>query len=238
MSMSTKPPIQQERAGTDRPKARLPENYEDGLIIRPCLPRIPGILGIGPDQCIASHPPHEPIKEHLHHQFHHMHIRYGFELPQQTLAAIREPVAPAVMMMIKADQRVDCNPIFVARGEGQEGICLHIQGEEVHWVHHDEAGEQATALYEATGRKTPEGYYWSGFYMSDVEEREIRRFSREELLRTIGLGLRADQHFQATWREPKDEPIEPYEVLICLTDDQSSYYTFFRLPIVVPLGPF
>ena len=142
------------------------------------------------------------------------------------------------MMAIPVEQRVDCNPIFVARGKGAEGICLQIDGEEVHWVHHDEAGAQATELYEATGRKLPDGFYWSGFYMSDVEERKVRRFTREQLLRTIGLGLRADQHFQATWREPRDEPIEPYEVLICLTDDRTSYFTFFRLPVVVPIGAF
>lgn len=216
----------------------MPESYEEGLIIRPCLPRIPGILGIGPDQCIASHAPHEPIKEHLHHHLQHMHIRYGFELPSQSLTGITDGVAPAVMMAIPVEQRVDCNPIFVARGEGAEGICLHIDGEEVHWVHHDEAGAQAVELYEATGRKLPDGFYWSGFYMSDVEERKVRRFSREQLLRTIGQGLRADQHFQATWREPRDELIEPYEVLICLTDDQTSYVTFFRLPVVVPIGAF
>ncbi len=164
-----------------------------------------------------------------------MHIRYGFEFPQQNLAGIRD-VAPAVMMAIKAEHRVDCNPIFVARGEGAEGICLFIDGEEVHWVHHEEAGEQATALFQATGRTLPEGYYWSGFYTSDLEERKVRRYTREQLLRTIGLGFRADQHFQATWREPRDEPIEPYDVIICLTDDQSSYVTFFRLPVVVPIG--
>jgi hypothetical protein len=236
--MATQPPVQQQRPETEGAKVRLPENYEHGLIVRPGLPRIPGILGIGPDQCIASHPPHDPIKEHLHHQFHHLHIRYGFEFPQQTLAGIRDAISPVVVMAIRVEQRVDCNPIFVARGEGAEGICLHIDGEEVHWVHHDEAGAQAAELYKATGRELADGFYWSGFYMSDVEEREIRRFTREQLLRTIGLGLRADQHFQATWREPKDEPIEPYEVLICLTDTETSYYTFFRLPIVVPLGAF
>lgn len=216
---------------------RLPIDYEAGLVIRPRLPSIPGILGIGPDQCIASHAPHEPIKEHLHHQLPHLHIRYGFELPAQTLSGI-ERISPAVMMMIRNDQRVDCNPIFVARGEGAEGVTLHIDGEEVHWVHSDEAGTQATELYRATGRETPDGYYWSGFYMSDTAERKTRSFTREQLLRTIGLGFRADQHFQATWREPREAPIEPYEVLICLTDDQTSYFTFFKLPIVVPIGAF
>jgi hypothetical protein len=217
--------------------ARMPEAYEDGLIVRPCMPAIPGILNIGPDTCIAAHAPHGRIKEHLHDHLPHMHIRYGFEFPRQTLAGITD-VAPAVMMAIKADHRVDCNPIFVARGEGAEGICLHIDGEEVHWVHHEEAGAQATELFEATGRKLPKGYYWSGFYTSDLEERKVRRYSREQLLRTIGLGFRADQHFQATWREPRDEPIDPYDVLICLTDDQASYFTFFRLPVVVAIGAF
>lgn len=236
--MKIRQPTEQARPAAHRAKVRLPESYEEGLVIRPCLPRVPGILGIGPDQCIASHPPHEPIKEHLHHHLHHMHIRYGFEFPRQSLASIRDGVAPVVVMAIRVDHRVDCNPIFVARGEGAEGICLHIDGEEVHWVHQEEAGAQATELYEATGRKLEEGFYWSGFSMSDTEEREVRRFTREQLLRTIGLGLRADQHFQATWREPRDEPIDPYEVLICLTDDQTSYFTFFRLPIVVPIGAY
>lgn len=231
--MATREPTKR----ANRAGLQLPVNYEDGLVIRPCLPRIPGILGIGPDQCIASHPPHEPIKEHLHHHLNHMHIRYGFEFPYQTLAGI-EHISPAVMMAIRIEHRVDCNPIFVARGEGAEGITLHIDGEEVHWVHDEDAGDQATELYEATGRKLPDGFYWSGFYMSDTEERKVRSFTRDQLLRTIGLGFRADQHFQATWREPRDEAIEPYEVLICLTDDQSSYFTFFKLPIVVPLGAF
>ena len=208
---------------------------DDGLVIRPKMPAIPGILGIGPDICIASHAPHDPIPEHLHDHLHHMHIRYGFEFPRQELRTI-DRVALAVQMAIPVTQRVDCNPIFVARGEGFEGICLHIAGEEVHWVHDDEAGAQAHELYQASGRQLPDGYYWSGFYTSDVEERKRRRYTREELLRTIGLGLRADQHFQATWREPRDEAITPYEVLICLTDDESSYHTFFRLPVTVPLG--
>lgn len=32
---------------------------DDGLVIRPQMPAIPGILGIGPDICIASHAPHD-----------------------------------------------------------------------------------------------------------------------------------------------------------------------------------
>lgn len=208
---------------------------EGGLVIRPRLPEIPGILGLGPDVCVASHAPHPPIREHLHDHLEHMHIRYGFEFPRQDLSNVSR-LAPAVMMAIPATQRVDCNPIFVARGDGNEGICLHIGGEEVHWVHDDEAGAQATELFESTGRRLPPDYYWSGFYTSDPDERKRRRYTREELLRTIGLGLRADQHFQATWREPQDESIEPYEVLICLTDDEGSYHTFFRLPVVVPIG--
>jgi hypothetical protein len=215
---------------------RSSASYEDGLIIKPCLPALPGILGVGPDQCIASHRPHEPIKEHLHHHLHHMHIRYGFEFPAQRLTGIQNEVSPLVAMAIRDSHRVDCNPIFVARGEGAEGICLHIDGDEVHWVHHEEAGAQAAELYSQSGRELAEGFYWSGFYMSDLAERTIRRFTREQMLRTIGLGLRADQHFQATWREPRDEAIEPYEVLICLSDDQTSYFTFFRLPITVPIG--
>ena len=219
------------------PRVRFPNDYEKGLIIRPRRPFIPGILDIPPDTCIASHPPHGRIKEHLHDHLHHMHIRYGFELPPQSLEDVTA-VAPAVMMMIKADHRVDCNPIFVARGEGPEGICLHIGGEEVHWVHWEEAGQQATELYEATGRKVPDGYYFSGFYTSTPDERKVLQYTREQLLRTIGCGFRADQHFQATWREPRDEPIEPYPVVICLTDDQSTYVTFFELPVVTPIGLF
>jgi hypothetical protein len=59
-----------------------------------------------------------------------------------------------------------------------------------------------------------------------------------ELKEAIRHGLRVDQHFQATWIEPKDEPLSPYEVIIFLSDDSTSYYTFFTLPLTVSLGTF
>ena len=215
----------------------LDSPHERALVINPRLPFINGIFDLGAGVLIAAHKPHERIKEHLHDHLPHMHIRYGFELPQQSLVGV-EQVAWLVMMMIKVQHRVDCNPVFVALGKNNEGICLKIAGEDVHWVHSEEAGKKATELYEATGRKVPDGYYFSGFYTSDGAERRIRRYSKEELKRAIGFGLRADQHFQATWREPKNEPIEPYPVTICLADDETSYHVFFELNPTIPLGAF
>jgi hypothetical protein len=164
-----------------------------------------------------------------------MHIRYGFEIPKQSLSGI-EAAALEVVMIIKQEHRVDCNPVFVARGNGAAGVCLKIAGEDVHWVHNDEASKKGAALLEATGRPVPSGYYSSGFRTSDLGERNVRRYSREELLAAIGQGLRADQHFQATWKEPRPDPIAPYEVTIILSDDESSFYTIFRLPVIVPIG--
>lgn len=222
------------------PKVKLPlalqhQDYDTALVIRPRLPSIPGIFDIPADTCISAHNPHRRIVEHLHDHFPHMHIRYGFEIPAQSLHGIKA-AALEVAMCIKVAHRVDCNPIFVARGDESEGICLKIAGQDVHWVHNEEVGAKATFLFEASGRRVPEGYYFSGFRTSDVEERKVWRYSQEELKRAIGRGLRADQHFQATWREPKDEIIEPYDVIIFLGDDESSYYTFFNLPVVVPIG--
>lgn len=211
--------------------------YEKGLEIHPRLPAIPGIFNIPPDTCICSHPPHSPIPEHLHAHFYHMHIRYGFEFPFQPSLSV-DNVALQVMMAINGAHRVDCNPMFVARGKGAEGVCLKVGGEDIHWVHDDEAGPKAKELFEATGRRLPEGFYFSGFQTSDPAERKVRRFGREELKRMIGQGLRVDQHFQATWKEPREAPIEPYDVVICLTDDKTSYLTFFNLPVVVPIGAF
>jgi hypothetical protein len=211
--------------------------HERALIIYPRLPLINGIFDLGAGVLIAAHKPHEHIKEHLHDHLHHMHIRYGFEFPSQSLLGI-DNAALLVMMMIKVEHRVDCNPVFVALGNGNEGVCLKIGAADVHWVHSEDAGKKATKLYEATGRKLPKGYYFSGFYTSDAEERSVRRYSKEELKRAIGFGLRADQHFQATWREPKDEPIEPYPVTICLADDETSYHIFFELRPTIPLGAF
>ena len=164
-----------------------------------------------------------------------MHIRYGLEFPAQSFAEVKE-AAFGVAMVINVAHRVDCNPIFVARGDGPEGVCLKIAGQDVHWVHDEEVGRKATELFETGGRRVPDGFYFSGFRTSDLEERKVWRYSRESLKAGIGQGLRADQHFQATWKEPKDEPIEPYDVIIYLGDDSTSYHTFFRLPVVVPLG--
>jgi len=211
--------------------------YDKGLIIRPRLPAIDGIFDLGPDVLIASHTPHHHIREHLHDHLPHMHIRYGFEIPRQPFLGIKK-VAFQVMMAIPRSQRVDCNPVFVARGRAAEGVCLKIAGEDVHWVHNEEASAKATVLFEATGRKLPEDFRFQGFRTSDLEERRVRQYTRDELKAAVGLGLRADQHFQATWIEPKDELIRPYDVIICLADDVTYYHTFFRLQPTVSLAAF
>jgi hypothetical protein len=213
----------------------LDSPYERALVIHPRLPSIPGIFDLGPEVLVASHRPHGRIPEHLHDHLPHMHIRYGFELPAQPLLGVHA-AALEVSMLIRADHRVDCNPIFVARGRGAEGVCLKIAGQDVHWVHNEEVGAKSTRLFEATGRHVPDGFFFSGFRTSDVEEREVWRYSAEDLKRAIGLGLRADQHFQATWRDPREEPIEPYPVTIYLGDDETVYHTFFELRPTVPLG--
>jgi hypothetical protein len=218
------------------PAVQLSSPYDAALVIHPCLPVIPGIFDLGPEVLIASHGPHGRIPEHLHDHLPHMHIRYGFELPPQSLVGV-PAAALEVAMKISVEHRVDCNPIFVARGAGAEGVCLKIAGQDVHWVHNEEVGRKATELFQATGRKVPEGFYFSGFRTSDVEEREVWRYSAEDLKRAIGCGLRADQHFQATWRDPREEPIEPYAVTIYLGDDETVYHTFFELRPTVALGP-
>ncbi|MFZ0845286.1 MAG: hypothetical protein WAM62_05785 [Pseudolabrys sp.] len=205
--------------------------------IHPKLPAIDGIFDLGSNVLISSHSPHDRIPEHLHDHMPHMHIRYGFEIPRQSFDGI-ESAALETMMMIRSTHRVDCNPIFVARGPGAEGVCLKIAGQDVHWVHNEEAGKKATALFEATGRKIPDGYRFSGFRTSDLQERVTRRYTKTELKAAVGLGLRCDQHFQATWIEPKPDPIEPYDVIICLSDDASSFHTFFRLEPTVSLSAF
>ena len=207
------------------------------FIVRPRLPHFPGIFDIPADTCIASHTPHEHIEEHLHDHLYHMHIRYGFEFPGQPLTGI-DFLAPLVAMMVKVDHRVDCNPIFVGKGKGAEGVCLKIGGQDVHWTPNEAAGEKATKLFAATGRKVPEGYYFSGFITSSMDERSPFEYSRLELTRAIGTGLVADQHFQATWKEPVEKPIEPYDVIIYLGDTITDYHTFFRLPVVVPIAAF
>lgn len=213
----------------------LDSQYQRELIIRPRLPFIDGIFDLGPNTLIASHSPHEHIAEHLHDHLPHMHIRYGFEIPRQSLIGINA-AALEVVMMVKVEHRVDCNPVFVALGKANEGICLKIAGQDVHWVHSEEVSRKGTKLYEASGRKVPQGFYFAGFRTSDVDERKVFRYSREELLRAIGAGLRADQHFQATWREPRNEPIEPYPVVIGLSDDETYFHTFFELRPTVVLG--
>lgn len=210
---------------------------EKEIRIYPKLPKIDGIFNLGSYVLIASHRPHERIKEHLHDHLYHMHIRYGFEIPQQSFRGIDE-AALQVAMLIQKDQRVDCNPIFVGKGKGAEGVCLKIRGNDVHWVHDESVGKKATKIYEENGRKIPPDFRFIGFSTSDLEERKIRRYSKEELIETVGFGLKADQHFQATWITPKDEVLTPYDVIIFLSDDQSNFYTFFNLPVTVSLGAY
>ena len=205
--------------------------------IYPKLPAIDGIFDLGSNDIIASHSPHERIPEHLHDHVPHMHIRYGFDIPRQSFHGI-ESAALEVAMCVKSTHRVDCNPVFVGRGPGAEGVCLKIAGQDVHWVHSDEVGKKATSLFTATGRKISNGYRFSGFRTSDLQERTTRRYTKAELVAAVGLGLRCDQHFQATWIEPKTDPIEPYDVIICLSDDASSFRTFFRLEPTVSLSAF
>ncbi len=221
----------------DEPLSVFPQDNEPSFVIRPRLPAINGIFDLGPDTLIASHTPHERIGEHLHDHLPHMHIRYGFEIPQQSFQGISGS-ALEVAMLVKSTHRVDCNPIFVARGPGAEGICLKIAGNDVHWVHNEDVGQKATDFFTRTGRKIPDGYRFSGFKTSDLAERVVRRYTRLELLATVGLGLRCDQHFQATWIEPRNEEIEPYDVIIFLSDDATAYHTFFRLQPTISLGAF
>jgi hypothetical protein len=221
--------------GTQPGTITLDSAYDRELVIRPKLPFIDGIFDLGPNTLIASHSAHEHIQEHLHDHLPHMHIRYGFKIPRQPLLGV-ESAALEVVMMVKAEHRVDCNPVFVARGKANEGICLKIAGQDVHWVHNEDVGKKGTRLFESTGRKVPPGFYFAGFQTSDPEERKPWRYSKEELLRTIGAGLRADQHFQATWREPKKEAIEPYPVVIGLSDDETYFHTFFELRPTIVLG--
>lgn len=213
----------------------LDSAYQRAVEIHPCLPRIPWIFDLGPDVLIAAHGPHDRIEEHLHDHLPHMHIRYGFELPTQSFVGVTE-VALDVAMLISNEHRVDCNPVFVARGNGAEGICLRIAGEDVHWVHNEGVAEKATRLFEATGRRTPDGFHFAGFRTSDLDERRERRYPVNDLKQVIGQGLRVDQHFQATWREPREEAIAPYPVTIYLGDDVTAYHTFFELRPIISLG--
>jgi len=207
------------------------------FIVKPRLPQYAGIFNLPGETCIASHIPHERITEHLHDHLYHMHIRYGFEFPRQTLSGI-ESLSLHVVMMVKVEHRVDCNPIFVGRGKGSEGICLKISGQDVHWTPDEAVAKIAENRYNAIGKKVPAGYYFAGFSTSDTTERKVYKYNREDLVRAIGNGLVADQHFQATWKEPIKKEIEPYDVIIYLGDSVTEYHTFFRLPVVVPIGAY
>jgi hypothetical protein len=214
-------------------------NYDNSFIIRPCLPIHDGIFHLGPDVLIASHPPHIHIKEHLHDHLYHMHIRYGFRIPNQSFSGIpKQGAALQVAMVIAKTQRVDCNPIFVAKGELGEGICLKIGGQDVHWVHDEGVAKKALSLFEGTGRALNSNLRFIGFSTSDLQERKVHRYSTRELKEAVGDGLRVDQHFQATWIEPQQVPIVPYEVTIFLSDDSTDYHTFFVLEPTISLSAF
>lgn len=147
---------------TEQKEERWTRDEESRFVIRPRLPVLDGIFNLEADVLIASHTQHERINEHLHDHLYHMHIRYGFEIPAQSFRGIGA-AALEVAMMVKVEHRVDCNPVFVARGRGAEGVSRKIGGEDVHWVHNDEVGEKATKLYANTGRKVKKGYRFSGF---------------------------------------------------------------------------
>jgi hypothetical protein len=212
------------------------------LIIRPGLPPYGGIFDLPAQETpIAAHQPHGPythIAEHLHDHLPHMHISYGFSIPEHRPEQLPESTHLEVAMAISRAHRVDCNPIFIGRMNGNAGETLKIGDEDVHWIHSEETAEKATERFAATGRKLPDDMYFSGFVTATVDEREDRPYTREELAKAIGSGLIAEQHFQATWMEPKDEAIEPYDVTIYLGNTATPYHTFFRLPTVVPLGAF
>lgn len=212
-------------------------NYDNSLIIRPHLPIHDGIFHLGPDVLIASHPPHGHVNEHLHDHLYHLHIRYGFGIPNQTFAGVpKAGVALQVAMAIAKTQRVDCNPVFVAKGDDGAGICLKLGGQDVHWVHDESVAKKATKLFQATGRELDDTVRFIGFSTSDLQERKAHRYTRAQLKEAVGAGLRVDQHFQATWIEPKPEPLIPYDVIIFLSDDATDYHTFFRLQPTVSLG--
>lgn len=209
---------------------------ERELEIRPTLPFLTGVFDLPGETPIASHPPHAPytnMKEHLHEHLHHMHIAYGFKIPSQS--RLPDFAKLEVAMAVLDELRVDCNPIFVAK-KGREGTCVKIANQDVHWVHNEEVGQKAAALYAATGRTLPPGYYFAGFRTGDVDERKEFSYSREDLEAVIGQGLVAEQHFQATWKQPKDQAIAPFDVIIYLGDSETKYHTFFKLPVTVPLG--
>lgn len=213
---------------------------EPDLIIEPCLPPFGGIFDLpGRQTPVATHMPHGPfenLEEHLHEHLPHMHISYGFKVPKHDKASLPKATKLSVVMAIRKEHRVDCNPIFVSRKSPREGECLKIAGDDVHWIHSDETARRATELFARTGRRLPEDMYFSGFVTSTPDEREERAYTRDELYDAIGDGLLVEQHFQATWQEPRDEAIEPYDVTIYLGNTTTNYHTFFRLPAVVPLG--
>jgi hypothetical protein len=213
---------------------------EPDLIIRPTLPPFGGIFNLpGRETPVATHLPHKPfenLEEHLHEHLPHLHISYGFEIPKQAYEDLPDHTHLEVTMAIKKEHRVDCNPIFVNRKKAAEGECLKIGGDDVHWIHSEETARKATELFAHTGRRLPDDMYFSGFLTSTVDERNTRAYTRDELYEAIGDGLLVEQHFQATWLEPREDPIEPYDVIIYLGSTHTKYHTFFRLPAIVPLG--
>jgi hypothetical protein len=214
---------------------------DESLVIQPGIPPFGGIFALpGRETPIASHEPHseeENWAEHLHAHLPHLHVSYGFKLTQQQNTELPDSTHLEVAMAILTSQRVDCNPIFVGKNS-EEGVCLKIAGEDVHWIHSTEVSEKAQRLFAKTGRRLPSTMYFAGFRTSTVDERQQKPYTRAELSEAIGDGLICEQHFQATWREASDEPIEPYDVVIYLGDSATNYHTFFRLPTIMPLGAF
>jgi hypothetical protein len=210
------------------------------LIIRPSLPPFGGIFDLpGQETPVATHAPHGPyqhIPEHLHDHLPHMHISYGFQIPKHKPEDLPRECKLQVVMAISKQHRVDCNPIFIGRVNGNTGETLKIGGVDVHWIHSEETARMATERFAKTGRRLPDNMYFSGFVTATEDERDERAYTREELEEAIGDGLLAEQHFQATWLEPREEMIEPYDVTIYLGNSATPYHTFFKLPTVVPLG--
>lgn len=216
-----------------------PSTRAQDLVIRPCKPPFGGIFDLpGQETPIATHLPHGPyghLREHLHEHLPHLHVSYGFEIRKHRPEELPDETHLEVAMLIHKDHRVDCNPIFTGR-DGNEGTCLKVGGEDVHWIHSSETDEKATRRFAATGRSIPADRYFSGFVTSTPDERTARPYTRGELVEAIGDGLLAEQHFQATWLKPCEEAITPYDVIIYLGNTATAYHTFFRLPTVVPLG--
>ncbi|MFC7479882.1 hypothetical protein ACFQX7_07270 [Luedemannella flava] len=92
-----------------------------------------------------------------------MHISYGFEIPRHELDQLPKETMLSVTMAVKKTHRVDCNPIFINRKNANEGECLKIGGDDVHWIHSEEMPKKATELFARTGRRLPDDMYFSGF---------------------------------------------------------------------------